>query len=56
MDRRKECGCVRLGVCVCRGGRYLGFLQEAIHGLGDIGSVDSVVVGILGVVVLLHHA
>lgn len=36
--------------------RYLGLLQVAVHGLGDIGSVDGVVVGVLGVVVLLHHA
>lgn len=40
-------------VCVAR---YLGLLQVAVHGLGDIGSVDGVVVGVLGVVVLLHHA
>lgn len=45
MDRRK--------VCVAG---YLGLLQVAVHGLGDIGGMDSVVVGILGVVVLLHHA
>lgn len=45
----------RTGVCVCVA-RYPGLLQVAVHGLGDIGSVDSVVVGILGVVVLLHHA
>lgn len=45
MDRRK----VRVA-------RYLGLLQVTVHGLGDIGSMDSVVVGILGMVVLLHHA
>lgn len=45
MDRRK--------VCVAG---YLGLLQVAVHGLGDIGGMDSVVVGILGVVVPLHHA
>lgn len=36
--------------------RYLGLLQVAVHGLGDVGSVDGIVVGVLGVVVLLHQA
>lgn len=31
------------------------FLQKAVHGLGDICSVDSVVVGVVIVVVLLDH-
>lgn len=34
---------------------YLGLLQEAVHGLGDICSMDSVVVGVVTVVVLLDH-
>lgn len=32
-----------------------GFLQVAIHGLCDICSVDSVVVGVVAMVVLLDH-
>lgn len=34
---------------------HLGFLQEAVHGLCDICSMDSIVVGVVAVVVLLDH-
>lgn len=32
-----------------------GFLQVAVHGLCDICSMDSIVVGVVTVVVLLNH-
>lgn len=35
---------------------YLGLLQVAVHGLSDVCGMNGVVVGVLGVVVLLHHA
>ena len=35
---------------------HLGLLEVAVHGLSDISSMNSIVIGILGVVVLLHHA
>lgn len=34
---------------------HLGFSQEAVHGLGDIRSVDRVVIRVVTVVVLLDH-
>lgn len=34
---------------------YFWFPQEAVHGLCDVRSVDSVVVGVVAVVVLLDH-
>lgn len=34
---------------------YLGLLQVAVHGLSDVSGVHGVVVGVVGVVVVLHH-
>ena len=31
------------------------FLEEAVHGLGDVGGVDGVVVRVVAVVALLHQ-
>lgn len=38
-----------------RGQPYLWLLQIAVHGLGDVGCVDSVVIWILAVVIFLNH-
>ena len=43
----------RQRVCVTS---YLGLVQVAVHGLSDISGMDSIVIWILGLVVLLHHA
>lgn len=34
---------------------HLGLLQVTVHGLGDVGSVDGIVVGVLTAIVLLNH-
>lgn len=34
---------------------HYGFLHVAVHGLCDIRGVDSVVVGVVAVIVLLDH-
>lgn len=34
---------------------HYGFPHVAVHGLRDVGGVDSVMVGVVAVIVLLHH-
>lgn len=38
-----------------RSASHLGLPHEAVHGLRDVGGVHGVVVGVVAVVVLLHH-
>lgn len=52
-----QCEAERVSVCVCEYCRihYPRLLQVAVHSLSDVCCMNGIMIGILGVVVILHH-